>query len=48
MYKELFKKTPFFFHMAYLRRAWEDSCDFTLDMLQCNTKHTTVVRKHLH
>ena len=40
MYKELVKKTPFFFHMAYLCRAWEDSCDFTLDMLKCNTKHT--------
>ena len=48
MYKELFQKTPFFFHMAYLCRAWEDSGDFTLDMLKCNTKHTTFVRKHLH
>ena len=22
-----------------LCRAWEDSCDFTLDLLKCNTKH---------
>ena len=48
MYKERFKKPHFFFHMAYLCRAWEDSCDFTLDMLKCNTEHTTIGRKHLH
>ena len=33
MYKELFKNS-FFFHMAYLCRAWEDSCDFTIDLLK--------------
>ena len=27
--------------------AWEDLCDFTLDMLKCNTKHTTIVRKQV-
>ena len=46
-YKTL-QKVHFFFHMAYLCRAWQDSCDFTLDMLKCYTKHTTIVRKHLH
>ena len=25
------------FFLSYLCRAWEDSCDFTLDMLKCNT-----------
>ena len=28
MYKELF------FHVAYLCRAWEYSCDFTIDLLK--------------
>ena len=28
--------------MAYLCRAWENSCDFTIDMLKCNTKHTNI------
>ena len=47
MYKELFKQHIFLPHGVYLCRAWEDSCDFSLDMLN-NTKHTTIVRKHLH
>ena len=47
MYKESFKKKPFFFHMAYFCRAWEDLPDFLRDMLKCVPKHTVIVRKHL-